>query len=70
MSKTYKTVQGEMWDEVSMRFYGKEKYVHLLLDANLQHAGKIIFEGGEELRIPDISLSEEVKSESLPPWRR
>lgn len=32
---TYKTKQGETWDEVSYKVYGTDEFTHILLKANL-----------------------------------
>ena len=35
MSNAYSTVQGDMWDMISYRVYGSEKYVKILLEAGI-----------------------------------
>ena len=42
MSSTYSTVQGDMWDLISYRVYGTEKYVKNLLEANPQYRNVVV----------------------------
>lgn len=61
----YTTIQGDMWDGISFKVYGKEGYSRELLKANPRYSNTVIFSGGVELICPDISND----SDDSPPWR-
>lgn len=67
MSNTYSTVQGDMWDLISYRVYGSEKYVKILLEANPAYRNIAIFPADIDIICPVIPSSE---SRVLPPWKR
>ena len=67
MPKTYKTIQGDMWDSIAYSLYGTEKAMNVLLEANQQYKSIVVFPAGVVLSVPDYI--EPLKS-SLPPWRR
>lgn len=67
MSNTYSTVQGDMWDMISYRVYGSEKYVKILLEANPVYRNIAIFPADIDIICPVITSSE---SRVLPPWKR
>lgn len=67
MSSTYNTIQGDMWDLISFRVYGSEKYVGELLDANPQYRGVTAFSAGITLTCPDIKAG---THKVMPPWKR
>ena len=64
----YTTVQGDMWDVVSKKVYGSEKYVAQLMQANPQYISTVIFPGGVTLVTPAIDTA--ATAAGLPPWRR
>lgn len=63
----YTTMQGDTWDILALDAYNDEAKAHVLIHANPQHAGVLIFEAGVQLRIPVI---EESAAVTLPPWKR
>lgn len=66
--QTIQTVEGDTFDKLALEYYNEEKKASLIIGANLDHCGTLIFEAGVELRIPiveDVELPE-----TLPPWRR
>ena len=65
--RKYTTIQGDMWDVISLRAYGTEKQVAALIDANYFHKNTAVFSAGVVLNIPDLALP---KSSQLPPWKR
>lgn len=66
--KMYIANQGETWELLSWRFYGKSKYADVLIWANFGLRNIERFSGGEQLWIPE--LPEETKTTAnLPPWR-
>lgn len=67
MLKTYKTIQGDMWDSIAYTLYGTEKAMNVLLEANQQYKDFVVFPAGVTLSVPEF---EEQASYELPPWRR
>lgn len=68
MPKTYTTIQGDMWDIISKKNYGSEKFVDVLIEANYEHRETIFFAAGVVLTIPDVDTSQR-DSRNLPPWK-
>lgn len=64
----YTTVQGDMWDSISKKVYGNEKYVRELMKANTRYISTLIFSSGIVLNIPEITINT-VDTSNLPPWR-
>ena len=67
MSKTYTTIQGDMWDLISLKVYGSEQYMTELLEANESYKEVAVFPAGITLICPEVKA---VTSKMLPPWRR
>ena len=65
--KTYTTRQGDMWDQIALRVYGKEKYLSFLLKANPRYTEVYIFDAGTVLNCPDLPQEE---TETAPAWRK
>ena len=61
----YTTIQGDMWDGISYKVYGSDRYSKKLIKANISYANVVIFSSGVNLICPDIPDT----SETLPPWR-
>ena len=55
-----------MWDNISLRVYGAEKLMHILIDANPEFREHMIFPANCELVIPEIPRGERI---DFPPWR-
>ncbi len=66
-SKTYITIQGDMWDGIAFRVLGSEYYMSELIDANPEHRETVIFSANVVLTIPEIVIP---VSQNLPPWKR
>ena len=66
MDKTYTTVQGDMWDSISYKIYGSERYMGLLMQANLKLLDIFIFSPGTVLSVPELSKRTE---DTMPEWR-
>ena len=68
--KTYTTIQGDMWDSVSLKVYGNEKYIDKLIKANFKYREEAVFPAGIVLKIPenpeDLCLTEDYQ---IPKWR-
>ncbi|MCX4373611.1 MAG: tail protein X, partial [Dysosmobacter sp.] len=52
MSKTYRTIQGDMWDKIAYEQMGSVLYTDQLIKANADHAAVVIFPAGVVLTIP------------------
>jgi len=63
----YTTTQGDTWDTIAFKLYGRESLMTRLIRANPEHARTVIFSAGVVLAVPEAP--EEV-SEDLPPWKR
>lgn len=66
--KTYKTVQGDMWDGIAYTQLGDTKYTDVLIRANAEYHDVYIFPSGVELSIPDVDTY--TVADKLPPWKK
>lgn len=66
-SKTYKTVQGDMWDAIAFRELGSVDYTGRLMQINSQYLDYYVFPAGIVLALPEIEAE---TSPALPPWKR
>ena len=64
---TYTTIQGETWDQVALKLYGRETAMGLLIAANPAHRRTVFFQAGVVLLAPEIEQPREL---SPPHWRR
>lgn len=64
----YVCAAGESFDSVARKLFGDEKYAAELLNANPEEDGKLVFSGGEVLRLPVIDAEEE-ENTATAPWR-
>ncbi len=67
MSKTYTTIQGDMWDSIALKVYRSENCMSFLLEANQQYRDIAVFPAGVVLTCPELAPEQ---SQILPPWRR
>lgn len=65
MPRTYRTIQGDMWDGIVYRLGRKETDLHHLLAANPAHRMTVVFPAGVDLVIPDFPKPKT----ALPPWK-
>lgn len=66
MAGTYTTIQGDMWDSISHKVYGSEKYMGVLMQNNMELLDTFIFGAGTVLTVLDL----EAEAESdMPSWR-
>lgn len=63
-----KTLQGDMWDTLSLRAYGRAVFVDDLIAANPEYRKVVIFPAGVEIKIPEIDTTQ--TASNLPPWKR
>jgi len=64
----HKTIRGETWDILAKRYYGSEKLMHVIIQANPNYSHYEVLPSGIDLVIPDIEVHENF--EELPPWKR
>ncbi|MBR2941845.1 MAG: tail protein X [Clostridia bacterium] len=67
MSKTYTTVQGDMWDSIAHKQMGDVAYTDKLMNLNRQYLGYFTFPAGIVLTLPEEEASE---IGTLPPWKK
>lgn len=68
---SYTTIQGDTWDAIAYRLWGREHLMDLLLAANPEHADVILFRAGVVLAVPEIDLSGQIGPVTeLPPWMK
>lgn len=67
LHKTYTTIAGDMWDQISFDQLGSEAYRNAIMELNPEHAGKYVFPAGIELRLPEAQPEIDA---GLPPWKR
>ena len=67
MPSTYTTIQGDMWDMIAYKVYGRESCMKDLLEANEEHRDIAVFPAGITLSVPDVDLP---TTSTLPPWKR
>ena len=69
----YKCSAGETYDSVSLRVYGNEKYAYALLGANPALSDRMVFTGGEKIKVPALqvteSTDEQTSAQTTAPWR-
>lgn len=68
MAKIHRTVSGETFDMLALRYYDEEKLASIIIQANPDYCDVLIFESVIEIIIPDAP--EASFPETLPPWRR
>lgn len=69
MATTITTRQGDTWDILSKSAYGDEKFMDVLIQANITHRKAVIFPAGVNLTIPDIDTAAIENTTDLPPWK-
>ena len=65
---TYTTNQGDTWDSIAYKQYGKGAMMTTLMIANQSLNDTVIFEAGVTLVIPEITETD--ISTTLPIWKR
>lgn len=67
MSKIYKTISGDMWDQIAYKQMGSVLYTDKLMKANAEYTAIFVFPAGVVLTIPEVEDKENLE---LPPWKR
>jgi phage tail protein X len=52
--KTYTTIQGQCWDQIAKKLYGRETALGALVAANPERRAVTVFAAGVVLRCPDL----------------
>lgn len=67
MPSIYTTIQGDTWDMIAYKVYGKEACMAKLIEANDDLAHIAVFSSGVKIVCPSL---EPQGVSVLPPWRR
>ncbi len=65
MATTYRTIQGDFFDDIAYRLYGSERYGVSIMTANPGYADVVRFSAGITLTIPQVASSANV---TAVPW--
>lgn len=66
----YVTKQGDTWDAIAKRLYGDERFLDVLIRANINHRKTVVFSYGKRLAVPEINTQSSAYELNLPPWKR
>lgn len=67
MTDIYTSIQGDTWDMIAYKVYGKESAMAQLIEANSDLANIAVFSAGVQVTCPTIAPE---AAHILPPWRR
>ena len=67
-NEKYTAGAGETWAGIAFKLWKEETLMWKLIEANPLRANIVIFEGGEELNVPEIEETD--YKAAMPPWRR
>jgi len=70
MPKEYLASQGAVWDWISFKQYGDERFIDLLLKANPAVRHIVQFEKPTLIQIPDMPEVPAESNSMLPPWKQ
>ena len=65
--RTYKTIQGDMWDGIAYKTMGSTSYAGELMAKNRAYLDCYTFPAGIVLELPEEQTE---MSGTLPPWKR
>nr|DAI36188.1 MAG TPA: baseplate wedge protein [Caudoviricetes sp.]DAQ14401.1 MAG TPA: baseplate wedge protein [Caudoviricetes sp.] len=68
INNTYKTILGDTWDLIAFKVYGTEKLFPLLMEANPQEIGTLVFSADTVLNIPPVNTELE-RASHREDWR-
>ena len=68
--RVYRTINGDTWDLIAYKVYGKEQYFHKLIRANLNLIDVSIFNSNVPEICPEFTEPETEDLSKLPPWKR
>ena len=64
--QTYITSDGDCWDSIAKKVYGKELRADVLMSANTSLLDTFMFDSGTEINVPELT---EPLQQERPPWR-
>lgn len=67
---SYTTIQGDTWDGIAFRLWGREHLMSALIQANPDHADVLMFPAGVVLNVPEVNVNAIQPITELPPWIR
>jgi phage tail protein X len=70
MPKEYLAPQGAVWDWISWKHYGDERFADVLLKANPSARRVVRFEKPTLIIIPDKPVVPSASVTQLPPWKQ
>ena len=70
MPKTFLVPQGSVWDWLSWKLYGDERFIYTLLDANPALRHVVQFEEPATITVPDKPEIPADSASGLPPWKQ
>lgn len=65
--ETLRAASGDTFDLLAFLAYGDEMLAHHLMEANPEYLDRVVFAGGEMLRVPAPEMD---RPSTLPPWKR
>lgn len=68
IKSTYKTILGDTWDSIALKVYGAEKLFPLLMEANPNEVGTLVFSADTVLNIPPVNIELE-RANHREDWR-
>ena len=68
--KTYLCAQGDVWDAISFKIFGDERYMDILIRANPHLRNVFKFDEPTTITIPEKPEIRYESLSSMPPWRR
>lgn len=68
IKSTYKTILGDTWDSIALKVYGAEKLFPLLMEANPNEVGTLVFSADIVLNIPPVNTELE-RASHREDWR-
>ena len=68
IKSTYKTILGDTWDSIALKVYGAEKLFPLLMEANPNEIGTLVFSADIVLNIPPVNTELE-RASNREDWR-
>lgn len=63
----YVTIQGDTFDMIALDAYNDEFQAGVILQANPQYVGVVVFDADVTLKIPVVT---QAPASTLPPWKR
>lgn len=66
LTTTYRTIQGDTWDNIAYKLTGSINFMTDLMAANFDHVDTVFFGAGVILNLPAVP---DDTSTTLPPWR-